>query len=89
VNVGTTLETNPEAAEVMQPGMRTFNDPAMFAKAAAVFGTAPGNHWLDTAIAQSSSMSLGVVTAIGVDNARSLQWVAVQSTNRRNHVDQR
>jgi len=73
----------------MQPGMRAFNDPAMFAKAAAVFGTAPGNHWLDTAIAQCSSMSLGVVTAIGVDNARSLQWVATQSANRRNRVDQR
>jgi len=37
VNVSAALETNTEAAEVMQPGMRAFNDPAIFAKAAAVF----------------------------------------------------
>lgn len=89
MNVGATLETNPEATEVMQPGMFAFDDPAIFAKAAAMFGTALGDHRLDTAIAQCSSMSLGVVTAIGVDNARSLQRVAAQSANRRNRVDQR
>ena len=89
MNVGATLETNPEATEVMQPGMCAFDDPAIFAQAAAMFGTALGDHRLDTAIAQCSSMSLGVVTAIGVDNARSLQRVAAQSANRRNRVDQR
>lgn len=36
----------------MQPGMRTFDDPAIFAKAAAMFGTALGDHRLDTSIAQ-------------------------------------
>lgn len=54
-----------------------------------MFGTALGDHGLDTAIAQRTSMSLGVVTAIGIDHTRSLQWVAAQSANRRNRVDQR
>lgn len=89
MNVGAALETNTEAAEVMQPGMCAFNDPAIFAQAAAMFGMALGDHRFDTAIAQRSSMSLGVVTAIGVDNARPLQRVAAQSANRRNRVDQR
>ncbi len=61
MNVSTALETNTDAAEVMQSGMRAFNDPTIFAKATAVFGTAPGDHRLDTALAQRSSMSLGVV----------------------------
>lgn len=73
MNVSTALETNAEATEVMQPGMRAFNDPAIFTKAAAMLGAALGDHRLDTAIAQGSSMPLRVVTAIGVDHARSLQ----------------
>ncbi len=89
MNVSAALETNTEATEVMRPGMRAFNDPAIFAKAAAVFGTALGDHWLDTAIAQRSSMSLGVVSTIGIDHTRSVQWVAAQSANRRNRVNQR
>lgn len=54
-----------------------------------MFGTALGDHWLDTAIAQRAPMSLGVVTAIRVDHTRPLQWVATQSADRRNRVDQR
>ncbi len=88
MNVSAALETTTEAAEVMQPGMRAFNDPAIFAKAAAVFGAAPGDHRLDTALAQHSPMSLEVVTSIGVDHTRSAQRVAAQSANRRNRVDQ-
>lgn len=55
MNVCTALETNTETTEVMQPGMRAFDDPAIFAKAAAMFGTALGDHWLDTAIAQRNA----------------------------------
>ena len=89
MNVRTSLETNTEATEVMQPSMRAFHDPAIFAKATAMFGTAPGDHRFNTAIAQRSSMSLGVVSSIGVDHTRSLQRVASQSANRRNRVNQR
>lgn len=73
----------------MQPGMRPVDDPAIFAKAAAVFGTALGDHRFDTAIAQRASMSLGVITAIRVDYTRPLQRVATQSADRPNRVDQR
>ncbi|KGV48945.1 hypothetical protein X900_3397 [Burkholderia pseudomallei BDU 2] len=89
MNVRTSLETNTEATEVMQPSMRAFHDPATFAKATAMFGTALCDHRLDTAIAQRLPMSLGIVTMIGIDHTRSVQWVAAQSANRRNRVDQR
>lgn len=89
MNVGAALETNTETTEVMQPGMRAFDDPAIFAKATAMFGTALGDHRLDTTIAQRSSMPLGAVTTIGVDHTRSAQWMAAQSANRWNCVDQR
>ncbi|VWD38483.1 transposase Tn3 family protein [Burkholderia contaminans] len=59
VNVGATLETNPEAAEVMQPRMCAFDDPAIFAQATAMFGTALGDHRLDTAIARPGTMDSG------------------------------
>lgn len=35
MNVGTVLETNAESTEVMQPCMRAFEAPAIFAKATA------------------------------------------------------
>ncbi len=89
MSVGTALESNAHTTEVMQPGMRAFDDPEIFAKAAAMFGAALGDHRLDTAIAQRASMPLGVVTAIDVDHTRSLPRVAAQSANRRNRVDLR
>lgn len=50
VNISAALETNTEAAEVMEPGVRTFNDSAILAKTAAMFGTALGDHRLDTTV---------------------------------------
>lgn len=76
VNVSTALETNTEAREVMQPGMRAFNNPPIFGTGAAMFGA-------------MLAMPLGVVAAIGVDHARVLQWMAAQSPSRRSRVDQR
>ena len=54
-----------------------------------MFGTVLGDHRLDTAIAQRSSISLRVVSAIGANLTRSVQWAAAQSANRRNRVNQR
>lgn len=74
---------------MMEPGVRTFNDPAILAKTTAIFGTAFGDYRLDTTIAQRASMQLGVVTTIGVNDTRSSQWMAAQSANWWNRVDQR
>ncbi|WJN78989.1 hypothetical protein OH687_34410 [Burkholderia anthina] len=53
MNVRTSLETNTEATEAMQPSMRAFNDPALFARATAMSGTAHGDHRFDTLLALS------------------------------------
>lgn len=53
MNVRTPLETNTEATEAMQPSMRAFNDPALFARATAMSGTAHGDHRFDTLLALS------------------------------------
>ncbi len=89
MNISTAIGTNTEAMEVMEPGMRAFNDPAILAKAAAMFGTALGDHWLDTTIAQRALMPLGAVTTIGVNHTRSSQWMAAQSAIRWHRVGQR
>ncbi len=47
MNVSAAFEANTEAT---QPGMRALNDPAIFARATAVFGAALGNDRLDTAL---------------------------------------
>lgn len=82
MNIGTVLETNAEATEVMESGMRAFDDPAILAKAAAMFGTRLGDHRLDTTIAQRASMPLGVVTTIGVHHTRSSQGMAAHCMSR-------
>ena len=52
MNVGTAFETDTQTVDVIRPGMCAFNDPAAFAKATPVFGTALGDHRLDTAVTQ-------------------------------------
>lgn len=86
MNVSTALAMNTEAAKVMQPGMRAFDDLAIFAKPAAMFGPASSDHQLAAA---RLVMSLRVVSAIGVDSASFLQCAALQSANWWNRVDQR
>lgn len=43
MDIGTALETNAESTNVMQSGMRVFDDPAISVKAPAMFGTALGD----------------------------------------------
>ena len=69
--------------------MRAFNELTIFAESAAAFGPALCDHRLDTSIAQGSPMSLGAISAIGIDHARPLNRVAAQDANRWNRVDQR
>lgn len=86
-NVGTVRETNAEATHVLQPGIRALDDATVFAKVAATASTARDNHRLDIAITQRSWMSHGVVSAIGVNDARPPQRMAAQAANWRNRVE--
>src|SRR5258706_157435 len=89
VDLGATLPSHSEAAEVVQPGDRPFHDPPNFAESAAVFSVASSDEWLDAARAHQLPMTLRVVSAIGVHLVGSLAWVSDLSSNGRNGIQQR
>ncbi|KUY85240.1 hypothetical protein WS50_27135 [Burkholderia territorii] len=53
MNVSAALETNTEATEMMKSGMRALDGPAIFAKAAAIFGAALGDNQLAQALREA------------------------------------
>jgi hypothetical protein len=88
MNVGAAFEANTKTTEVMQPRVSSFNHPAEFSQAAAVFGAAPGDDGSDASVAQASSMCFGIVAPIGVYNARLVLRPATHAANRRDRVNQ-
>ncbi|MCY1262954.1 hypothetical protein D9M68_135960 [compost metagenome] len=89
VNVGPTIEANAKTAEVMKPGVSPFNHPAEFSQATAVFGAAPRNHRLDTALAQSLAMRVGIVATISKDDLGLLKRPAARAADRNYRIDER
>lgn len=73
----------------MEPGVRTFDHPAILAEPAAVFGPALRDHGPDAALTQRTSVSCGIVAAIGVDDAGLLKRSATDAANRRNCINER
>lgn len=88
MNVGAAFEANTKTTEVMQPRVSSFNHPAEFSQATAMFGAASGNDGADTAVAQASSMCFGIVAPIGIDNTRLVLRPATHAANRRDRVNQ-
>ena len=62
-----------KTSESVEPGVRAFDHPTILSESAAMFGPALRNHRLDTAISQGLPMSLGVVAAISVDHAETVE----------------
>lgn len=88
MNVGPTFETNAKTTEVVKPSMGTFDHPAEFSQATAVFCPALGNHRLDAAITKFLAMRLGVIATVGVDDFRFLKRPAAHAADRWNGVYQ-
>lgn len=89
VNVSTPLEARAQTAEIMEPGVRTFDQPTILAEPAPVFGPALRDHGPDAAVTQRTSVSRGIVAAIGVDDAGLLKWSTTDTANRRNCINER
>lgn len=89
VNVGPTIEANAKTAEVMEPGVGPFNHPAEFSEATAVFGAAPRNDWLDTALAQELAMRVGIVATICKDDLGLLKRPAARAADGNYRIDER
>jgi hypothetical protein len=89
VNVSATIEANAKTAEVVEPRVSSFNDPAEFTQTAAMFSATLRDHRLDAAITQALTVRLGVIAAIGVDDFWLAKRSAARAANRRNRINQR
>lgn len=89
MNVSTPFEADTKTTEVMKPGMSSFDNPAEFAQATAMFGAASGNHWLDAALAKLLTMRIGVIAPVSIDDLRLLYGPTTYSADRRNGIDER
>jgi hypothetical protein len=58
---------NAEAAELMEPGNRSFHDPASFTQATAMFGVSSGQTGSNAAAAKLVAVRLRIVSAIALD----------------------
>lgn len=88
VRVGAAFETDPQSAELMQPAQRPFDDPAVLAQSAAVFGVAMGNHRGNPTRPQGHPMIVRVVCPIGVEQFRVASGTPRLTADRRNRIDE-
>ena len=88
MNVGTTFEANTQTAKAMEPGVSSFDYPAEFAETTAVFGTGPGDHRIDTSLAQSLTMWIGIIASVGIDDVWLSKRSAAHAANRRDRIDE-
>src|SRR5664279_3013697 len=56
----------PELAEAMQPGIRTFHDPAINSQATPMFGPSLGNLGIDPSIPQFLPVGLRIVGPVRI-----------------------
>lgn len=89
MNDGEAVEANAQSLGVVQPGDGTFDDPASFAKAAAMWFAAASNLGADAVGMQRLAILVVVVSTITVDDAWLGQWSTGLATDRRNRFDQR
>ena len=89
MNVSSTIEAYAKTTKVVEPRVSLFNDPSEHAQPNAMFSAASRDHRFDAAFAQSSTMRIAIVAAIGVDDLWSLKWSTARATDRGNRVDER
>lgn len=83
------FESNAQTPEVMQPGVGSFDDPAGFAKTAAMRHAASRDLGGDTGGVQGLTVLVMVVATIGLDQARLGERPAALAADRRNSLDER
>ena len=89
MDVGSAVGADEESFELVEPGEGAFDDPAVAAKAGAVFGLATCDFRGDPAPAELAAAILVVVAAVGADAIGSAAWPADLASDRRHPVDER
>ncbi len=78
-----------EAAVLVQPGDRAFNDPALLAEPGAVRCLGSGDPRLDAASAELAPSLARVVGAVAVEPFRSATGTAAAAAHGRDRIDER
>jgi hypothetical protein len=84
VNISSPFIANAQAAKLVQPAQRTFDDPAGFAQTAAVRCALAGQSVGDAQAAKPAVMSGTAIGAISLHDVRALAWPANFSPEGRN-----
>ena len=90
MDVRSFFKANPQATKLMQPTVRSFDNPSEHAQAAAMCGVAFGKHRPNPPPTQSFSMRFGIVRAVSLDafGASSPSTFAANLRNRIYQWDQ-
>jgi len=89
VDVGPAFVADPQAAELMKPTERAFDDPTDLAKAAALRRAALGNVRFNAFAPQEDAVHFGVVGAVGIEALRTLNRTAGFTSNGWDGLNQR
>ncbi|KWR88144.1 hypothetical protein RM96_21465 [Cupriavidus sp. IDO] len=89
MNDGEALEAHAQSLEVVQPGNRSFDNPASLAKTAAVRFTATGNLCGNTIGMKWLAVLVVVVSAVALDDGGLGQWPTTLTADGRDRLNQR
>jgi hypothetical protein len=79
MNIGSTLITDAQAPEAMEPAQRAFDHPAPAAQMLLAFDAPPGNARHDASLTQPLAVAAIVVALVGVQLVRALSGPARQA----------
>jgi hypothetical protein len=89
VDVGTTLEADPESSELVKPGNGSFDHPTEDAESAAMFGITSCDQCADSHRLKRVAMRLRIVTSVRNKYYGFASRVSGFSSNVGNRIDQR
>jgi hypothetical protein len=83
------LVAGAQTAQVVQPGERSLDDPALASQARAVVCAAAGDHGLDAALARRVPVLVVVIAAVGEQPLGAPTWARDLPGDSRQAVDER
>ena len=89
MDLGAAVVADEQPFELVQPGEGALDDPAVAAKAGAVFGLAARDLGPDPALAELTPVLVVVVTAVGDDALGAAARAADLAAHRRDTLEQR
>ena len=89
MDVGSAVVADEQSFELVKPGERALDDPAVAAQAGAVCGVAPRDLGPDPALAELAATTVVVIGAVGADTFRSPPWPADLAAHQWNTIDKK